>query len=253
MRLNAKQDRQGVRTAAELERKYQFEKQFNTFSNYAQDNRQNIKKQGDSLQGEIVALEQRTVELINETARRYTPLTSFDALSEQVGSVEQSLTNYTPKSSFNQLDSEVETLSDSLDEHKTEFNNHKTEYNALKSKVDSLIEEGTSDGWFYRKWSSGTAECWKICEFKTTINTAFGSLYCGNAAQRQTYPFVFTEKPVENVTLQSASTQAILYCEASGYGVNGTNQTARYNVFRPGAMASEQTFYLSFYVIGKWK
>lgn len=118
---------------------------------------------------------------------------------------------------------------------------------------DTVIEQGEKDGWTYRKWDSGVAECWKISEFSTTINTAFGSLYCGNAFARVSYPFTFKEKPVENVTLQSSSTQAILYCEASGYGVNGTSASARYNVFKPSAVTTEQTFYLSFHVIGKWK
>lgn len=118
---------------------------------------------------------------------------------------------------------------------------------------DTVIEQGEKDGWTYRKWDSGVAECWKICAFSTTINTTFGSLYCGNAAPRYTYPFAFVGKPVENVTLQSGSTQAILYAESGGNGVNGTNASARYNVFRPGAMTESQTFYLSFHVIGKWK
>lgn len=118
---------------------------------------------------------------------------------------------------------------------------------------DFVVEQGELNGWTYRKWNSGLAECWKIHEFSTTINTAFGSLYCGNATQRQNYPFTFTEKPVETVTLQCGSTQAFLYAEASGYGVNGASASARYNVFRPGAMANSQTFYLSFYVTGKWK
>lgn len=118
---------------------------------------------------------------------------------------------------------------------------------------DFVVEQGVFSGWTYRKWNSGVAECWKILEFSTTINTAFGSMYCGNATDRQSYPFAFVEKPVETVTLQSGSTQAILYCEASGYGVNGTSASARYNVFRPGAITTSQTFYLSFHVIGKWK
>ena len=120
-------------------------------------------------------------------------------------------------------------------------------------ELDYIVEEGEKDGWTYRKWSSGNAECWKILEFTTTINTSFGSLYCGNATPRQNYPFAFVQKPVEQVTLQSGETQAFLYAEASGYGVNGTNASAMYNVFRPGAIADSKTFYLSFYVCGKWK
>lgn len=118
---------------------------------------------------------------------------------------------------------------------------------------DCVVEQGEKDGWTYRKWDSGVAECWKTQTFTTTINTQFGSLYCGNASARISYPFAFTQKPVENVTLQSGSTQAILYCEGSGYGVNGAYASAQYNVFKPSAVTTEQTFYLSFYVIGKWK
>lgn len=118
---------------------------------------------------------------------------------------------------------------------------------------DCVVEQGQKDGWIYRKWNSGIMECWKIYEFSTTISTAFGSLYCGNATARQEYPFPFKEKPVENVTLQSGSTQAFLYVETAPHGVNGVSSSARYNVFRPGAMADSQTFYLSFHVIGKWK
>ena len=118
---------------------------------------------------------------------------------------------------------------------------------------DFVVEQGSSNGWKYRKWNSGIGECWKTYEFTTTIATAFGSLYCGNATARQTYPFVFAEKPVENVTLQAGTTQAFLYVETGEHGVNGTNSSARYNVFRPGAYSNSATFYLSFHVIGKWK
>ena len=120
-------------------------------------------------------------------------------------------------------------------------------------ELDYIVEQGTNNGWDYVKWNSGRAECWKVVTYTTTIATAFGSLYCGNASARQTYPFTFASKPVETVTLQSGNTQAFLYAEASGAGVNGTSQTAQYNVFRPGSLTSSQTFYLSFYVCGKWK
>lgn len=244
--MSAKQDRQGVRTAAELERKYQFEKQFQTFNNYAQDNRQNIKTQGITLQGEIVALEKRTEELISETVKLYTPLTSFNELSEQVDSVEQSLTNYTPKSDFNQLDADVDSLSSS-------FNTHKSEFNTLKSTVDNLIEEGTSNGWFYRKWSSGRAECWKTLTHNTTITTAWGSFYHGTATTRQTYPFNFADKPIEIVSLTAGSYQAIIFPEKNGNGVNGASASACYNLCRPSSITTVAEFYISFYVVGRWK
>lgn len=244
--MNAKQDRQGVRTAAELERKYQFEKQFKTFTNYAQDNRQSIKTQGTTLQGEIVALERRTEKLVSETVKNYTPLTSFNSLSDRVSSVEQTLPTYTPKSEFNQLDAEVDSLSSS-------FNTHKGEFNTLKSTVDNLIEEGTSNGWFYRKWSSGRAECSKLLTHKTALSTGWGSLYHGTATSRQTYPFTFAEKPTEMVSLTAGSYQAILFPEKDGNGVNGVSASACYNMCRPSSITSSVEFYISFYVVGRWK
>ena len=119
--------------------------------------------------------------------------------------------------------------------------------------LDYIVEQGTKDGWTYRKWNSGVGECWKIVTYTTSINTPFGALYCGNASARQNYPFTFTEKPVEQVTLQSGNTQAFLYVEAGGHGVNGAAASARYNVFKPSAVADNQTFYLSFYVKGNYK
>lgn len=120
-------------------------------------------------------------------------------------------------------------------------------------EIDYIVEQGTKSGWTYRKWNSGRAECWKVLEFSTTINTAFGSLYCGNATSSQNYPFSFIEKPMEQVTLQSGNTQAFLYAEADGHGVNGAAASGRYNVFRPSAVTTSETFYLSFYVCGNWK
>ena len=118
---------------------------------------------------------------------------------------------------------------------------------------DCVVDQGTKDGWTYRKWDSGIAECWTIHTYATTIATSFGSLYCGNAMARLSYPFTFTDKPVEIVTLQSGSTQAFLYAETNPHGVNGAASSARYNVFSPVSKADSQTFYLSFHVIGKWK
>ena len=119
-------------------------------------------------------------------------------------------------------------------------------------ELDYIVEQGTKNGWEYRKWSSGKGECWKVVEHTTAVSTAWGSMYSGTASSRQTYPFVFTEKPVEQATLQAGSYQGILFPEKDGNGVNGTNSSARYNICRPSSVASS-TFYISLYVVGNWK
>lgn len=62
--------------------------------------------------------------------------------------------------------------------------------------ADYIVEQGTSNGWAYRKWSSGTAECW-LLESKT-ITGSPGSII-GNAYYISTtltdFPAIFSEPP----------------------------------------------------------
>ena len=119
---------------------------------------------------------------------------------------------------------------------------------------DFIVEEGTSGMWTYRKWESGTMECWGTLTLTTTINAAWGSVFVGvNTMKRQNYPIAFTDKPVETVTLQAVGHAAWLFAESQGNGVNSKDASGIYNVCRPTAAADEQTFYLSFNVVGRWK
>ena len=118
---------------------------------------------------------------------------------------------------------------------------------------DVVVEQGEKDGWTYRKWDSGVAECWKILEHSTTVATQWGSLYVGNATARQNYPFAFTSKPVEVVSITSGSEMGFLYPERNGNGVNGGYASARYNVCALSAITTAVTYYFNFHVTGKWK
>jgi hypothetical protein len=80
-----------------------------------------------------------------------------------------------------------------------------------------------------------------------------GALYHGTATSRQSYPFSFIDKPTEQVSLTAGSYQAILFPEKEGNGVNGASASACYNVCRPSSLATSMEFYISFYVVGKWK
>lgn len=118
---------------------------------------------------------------------------------------------------------------------------------------DCVVEQGTLNGWTYRKWDSGVAECWKSLTHRTAITTAWGALYHGTATSRQSYPFSFVDKPVEQVTLTAGSYQAILFPEKEGNGVNGASASACYNVCRPSQITTTMEFYLNYHVKGKWK
>ena len=62
--------------------------------------------------------------------------------------------------------------------------------------ADYIVEQGTSDGWAYRKWSSGTAECW-LLESKTI--TGSPSSIIGTAYYISTtltdFPAIFSATP----------------------------------------------------------
>ena len=121
-------------------------------------------------------------------------------------------------------------------------------------EIDFVIEEGTKDGWYYRNWKSGRGECWKTVTVNTTITTAWGSLFGGNTKMtRQSYPFQFESKPVEQATLQSSYAATFLIAESSGAGENGGYQSAIYNVVRPAKMETAYDYYISLYACGKLK
>lgn len=117
--------------------------------------------------------------------------------------------------------------------------------------IDFVVEQGTKDGWYYRNWKSGYGEAWKTITVNTAINTAWGTMYGGSTKMsRQTYPFPFADKPVEQATLQTASNPAWLIPESTGNGVNGAYASAIYNVVKH-TTATATDYYISLYVCGK--
>ena len=119
-------------------------------------------------------------------------------------------------------------------------------------ELDYIVEQGAKDGWTYRKWNSGKGECWKILTLETDAEMQWGALWKGNYTARQNYPFSFTDKPVETVSLQSGGVGAMVIPADNGDGVNGAYASACYTICRP-AMTQSQHYYLAFYVYGNWR
>ena len=121
--------------------------------------------------------------------------------------------------------------------------------------LPTITTQGTTGMWTYRKWSDGVSECWGTTTLNTTITTAWGSMYVGTSKMtRLNYPSgLFTAKPVENVTVQSSSNTVWVFAESGTNGVNDTSTSAIYNVCRPNQITASSSYYLSFYVRGRWK
>ena len=118
---------------------------------------------------------------------------------------------------------------------------------------DYVVEQGTSGIWTYRKWNSGIAECWGIYTMASSCTLAWGSLYYSNkTCSRINYPFTFTIRPQETVSLRLDAYSAWPYADSEGKGMNTTTQTAVYGFLRPSSMG-ETTIRYEFTVIGRWK
>lgn len=106
---------------------------------------------------------------------------------------------------------------------------------------DYVVETGTSGIWTYRKWSSGTAECWgektAAVSSKSVLNVPSFS-----------FPFTFTAIPNINVG-----------CTASGadlYRVHNLKDFADTQTMRLTFInnyTAQVNITASIYVIGKWK
>jgi hypothetical protein len=65
--------------------------------------------------------------------------------------------------------------------------------------VDYIVEQGEVDGWFYRKWNGGFAECWKIYYGQVnSAKTQYSGFYYSETVSVP-FPFTFTNLPTVTV------------------------------------------------------
>ena len=95
------------------------------------------------------------------------------------------------------------------------------------TNIDYPVEQGTKNGWYYRKWNSGFAECW----YSATVSgidmgeyNMNGFYYCGSKAV--SFPFTFKE---------------VNYIGATG------GSTSNMNIVRPFGNSNE---YMTYVVMG---
>lgn len=128
------------------------------------------------------------------------------------------------------------------------------------SSADTIIDQGTTGKWTWRKWSSGVAEMWAVFgtdELAMTAQT-WGALYtaswmglAANKSARQ-YPFSFAAQPV--VTATPIAGGANFWCATNTENDTGTSLThaPAYQCVR----ASDATLKnprISYYVVGRYK
>ncbi len=115
--------------------------------------------------------------------------------------------------------------------------------------ADFVIQQGTSGIWNYRKWKSGTAECWGQYSFTTAISTAWGVLYESGAIALPNFPFTFAEIPHVHISTEN-SNYAMFVERGSSSSWSTTTNPGKIFAVRPNTVPSA-TYKVSIYAIGK--
>ena len=114
---------------------------------------------------------------------------------------------------------------------------------------NTVIEQGTSGIWTYRKWSDGTAECWgsrSIGNLASSAFAAWGSLVSATITAVD-FPITFTAEPNLFSSLQSTGGALWLTCDTPS-----TTSTGIGYAIRPTA-TTVNGVKIKYYAIGKWK
>lgn len=119
-----------------------------------------------------------------------------------------------------------------------------------ESVVDFVVEQDSTDIWFYRKWYSGRAECWGSRRATVNISTAWGAIYYGSVDAYAFPPELFTDTPMCQVTADFGSnSQASWVCVAG----STTKDSAPALWFCRPNISNQANYDILYYAIGNWK
>lgn len=119
---------------------------------------------------------------------------------------------------------------------------------------DYITAQGETNGFTWRKWASGVAECWKLhTDTGVTIQTAWGSVFDSSAYGEIAYPSgLFTAAPCCTITPNGGpDSWTTLGLEIGNVGTAA--KTPQWYYMRALANESEQTINVAIYAIGRWK
>lgn len=122
--------------------------------------------------------------------------------------------------------------------------------NPIVPITDYVIEDGYTDGWYWRKWYSGIAECWGDFSHSFSITDATGDVYFATSQTFETFPAgLFYDIKTCFIAPQpgSANISGIEYA-----GGISTSRTMSYFPYRIGSGASTSAW-ISVEARGLWK
>jgi hypothetical protein len=113
---------------------------------------------------------------------------------------------------------------------------------------DYVVAQGKSEGWTYRKWNSGVAECWTLA--KETTPTVNGINSCTVPLPFEFYnQHYYANVSGYKTAAQNYAHDFLVSSSSNGDGRTATSLTFKYNY-------SNDAFYsvgFNVHVIGRWK
>lgn len=117
----------------------------------------------------------------------------------------------------------------------------------FKGEVRGIYSSGETDGWTWRKYSDGIAECWRRVSQVVDITNSKGYMYYG-ACQDISFPFTFKDVPVCHTSVECMNILMI-----GSYGKASTTKPAQICVFKPEDANQEESLTVVYHAIGRWK
>ena len=120
------------------------------------------------------------------------------------------------------------------------------------SGCDAIHSQGTTDGWYWRKFANGTAECWRRVSQTVDIDATWSSMYIGDC-EEVVFPFAFASAPICNATVESGMALTLVSWQGTaGSGTTTATKPASLRVARFGA-ATGVNLIIAYHAIGRWK
>ena len=113
------------------------------------------------------------------------------------------------------------------------------------------MAQGTSGSWYYRKWNSGFAECWRTATEYVTVGQwgAWGGIYLTPGVASLALPFT-VYSPQQSTTVCCVEKYTV--CLAI-VGNTTSSQTSGMSCFRGAAPDGPVNLIYNISVIGRWK
>lgn len=111
-----------------------------------------------------------------------------------------------------------------------------------------VVESGSIDGWNYRKWSDGTAECWKTVFYPAATFAAYGVVSVVEFLPTG----ILILPPMVNISggISGRTASSIAYVKSD---VATEGLYLNYYVLNNDARSITATYWAYIHVIGKWK